>query len=56
MPPSASRLIVPVLGVPSRGGDQRTAMRPILERTRNPFSRVAPLLNSLPNSLKVNGR
>ena len=45
--PSASRLIVTVLGVPSSGRDQRTAIRPILERTRKPFSSVAPLPNCL---------
>ena len=45
--PSASLEIVTVLGVPSIGRDQRTAMRPILERTRKPLSSVAPLPNSL---------
>ena len=45
--PSASRLIVTVLGVPSIGRDQRTAMRPILERTRKPLSSRGPLPNSL---------
>ena len=45
--PSASRLIVTVLGVPSRGRDQRTAIRPIFESTRKPLSSVAPLPNSL---------
>ena len=45
--PSASRLIVTVLGVPSKGRDQRTAMRPILDRTRKPLSSRAPLPNSL---------
>ena len=39
--------IVTVLGVPAIRRDQRTAMRPILERTRIPLSRVAPLPNSL---------
>src|SRR5262245_18723104 len=37
--PSASLLIVTVLGVPSKGRDQRTVMRPILERIRKPLSR-----------------
>ena len=45
--PSASLRIVTVLGVPSSGRDQRTAMRPILERTRKPLSSVAPLPNCL---------
>ncbi len=39
--------IVTVLGVPSIGRDQRTAIRPILERTRKPLSSVAPLPNCL---------
>jgi hypothetical protein len=29
-------------GVPSRGRDQRTAMRPILESAREPFSKGGP--------------
>src|SRR5262249_52242855 len=45
--PSASRLIVTVLGVPSSGRDQRTVIRPILDRTRKPLSSVAPLPNCL---------
>jgi hypothetical protein len=45
--PSGSRLIVTVLGVPASGRDQRTAIRSILNRARKPFSRVAPLPNSL---------
>jgi hypothetical protein len=45
--PAASREIVSVLGVPSNGRDQRTAMRPILEWTRKPLSSVAPLPNPL---------
>jgi hypothetical protein len=47
MQPSASCDTVSVLGVPSRGRDQRTAIRPILDRTRNPLSSVAPLPTSL---------
>src|SRR5260370_11716709 len=38
---------VTVLGVPSKGRDQRTATRPILERTRQPLSSCAPLPYSL---------
>ena len=45
--PSASLEIVTVFGVPSKGRDQRTAILPILERTRNPLSSVAPLPYSL---------
>jgi hypothetical protein len=45
--PSTSRLMVTVLGVPSRGRLQRTARRPILESTRKPLSSVAPLPNCL---------
>src|SRR5262245_29746105 len=48
--PSASRLIVTVLGVPSNGRDQRRAILPILDRTRKPLSSAAPL----PNCLYVN--
>ena len=48
--PSASRESVTVLGVPSNGRDQRTAIRPIFDKTRKPLSTVAPL----PNSLYVN--
>ena len=48
--PSASFVTVTVLGIPSIGRDQWTLMRPILERTRTPLSREAPL----PYSLKVN--
>ncbi len=47
--PSASLEMVTVLGMPSKGRDQWTVIRPILERTRNPLSSVAPL----PYSLKV---
>src|SRR5262249_41630097 len=45
--PSASREIVAVSGAPPNGRDHRTAIRPILDRTRKPLSRVAPLPNSL---------
>ena len=45
--PSASLLSVTVLGVPCRGRDQWTLMRPILESMRYPFSRRAPLPYSL---------
>ncbi len=41
--PSASREIVTGLGVPSSGRDQRTATRPIFDRTRKPLSSRAPL-------------
>jgi hypothetical protein len=34
-------------GLPSLGRDQWTAIRPILESTRTPWSRVAPLPNAL---------
>jgi hypothetical protein len=40
--PSASRVIATVLGVPCSGRLQRMAIRPILERTRNPLSNRAP--------------
>ena len=45
--PSASLEIVTVLGVPSMGRDQWTAMRPILARTSAPLSSRAPLPYSL---------
>jgi hypothetical protein len=45
--PSASQVIVTVLGIPSMGRLQRMAIRPILDSTRNPLSSVAPLPNSL---------
>jgi hypothetical protein len=45
--PSASRETVTVLMVPCTGRDQRTAIRPILERTSEPFSSRAPLPYSL---------
>jgi hypothetical protein len=35
------------LGVPSRGRDRRTAMRPIFDKTRTPLASVAPLPNCL---------
>jgi hypothetical protein len=44
---SASRLSVTVFGVPSIGRDQRTAMRPSLERARNLLSKAAQLPNCL---------
>jgi hypothetical protein len=47
--PSASWLIVTVLGVPSTRRLQRTEMRPILDGSSKPLSRRAPL----PYSLKV---
>src|SRR5262249_59623815 len=45
--PSACCDSVTVLGVPSSGRLHRTASRPIVERTRKPFSSVAPLPNCL---------
>src|SRR5215468_711163 len=41
--PSASRLTVTVLILPSIGRDHRTAIRPNLGRTRKPLSRRVPL-------------
>src|SRR5258708_34035498 len=45
--PSASLESVTVLMRPSTARDHRTARRPILERTREPFSRRAPVPYSL---------
>jgi hypothetical protein len=45
--PSASLDTVAVLGVPSTGRLPRSAIRPILERTKKLLSRVAPLPHSL---------
>jgi hypothetical protein len=45
--PSASWETVPVLGVPANGRDQWTALRPSVDKTREPFSRRAPLPSSL---------
>src|SRR5262249_47954458 len=41
--PSASWLSVTVLLLPTTGRLQRTALRPILDKTRDPFSHRAPL-------------
>jgi hypothetical protein len=41
--PSASRATVAVVGVSSIGRDQRTAIRPLVDRTTKPLSRRAPV-------------
>ena len=45
--PSASGERVTVVGVPAWGRLQRTALRPSLDRTKHPWSRVAPVPNCL---------
>src|SRR5215475_5531497 len=54
--PSASLEIVTVLGVPSKGRDQCTPRRPILESTREPLSNVAPLPYALNVKLRYRPR
>jgi hypothetical protein len=45
--PSASWETVTVVGEPARGRDQRTALRPLVARTRSPLARRAPWPSSL---------
>ena len=46
-PPSASRLTLTVLILPTTCRDQRTAIRPIVDRTSKLVSRQAPVPNGL---------
>ena len=54
--PAASWLIVTGFGVPGSGPDQRRTRRPIVDSTRKPLSRVAPLPNGLEGNRGTRGR